>query len=228
MLDVPVRQSVGARQPLLDRGPAAGLDVRVRELAQRADQGLAIAGSLGRGDRLVQEQRALLVAPAHRVHQRAAEGEERASVHDSVAARQRLGAGLAQEAHAVLDRAGADGGCAPLQMRTRRAAVAGHGLTLGRGPRGAAHGGRRLDAELAPKQARARLRLRERSGAIAARGEAADQQLVVGLVERVECDEAGGQLGGTIGIPGGELVQRSVVERRRGLSGVPTARDHEP
>ena len=113
-------------------------------------------------------------------------------------------------------------------MRPRRDAVARHGLALHRGPRGAAHGGRRLDAELAPKQAPARLRLRERPRAVAPRGEAADEQLVVALVEWIDRDEAGGQLGRTVGVPGGELVQRGVVERRGGLPRVPAARDDEP
>jgi hypothetical protein len=54
-------------------------------------------------------------------------------VHDTVAARRRLGAGLAQEADAVLDGAGAERGRAALQVRTRRDTVAGRGFALGRG-----------------------------------------------------------------------------------------------
>jgi hypothetical protein len=68
--------------------------------------------------------------------------------------------------------------------RQRHDAVTRHGLALHCRPRDAAHRGRRLDAELAPKQTSARLRLHERPGAVAASREAADEQLVVALVER--------------------------------------------
>jgi hypothetical protein len=113
-------------------------------------------------------------------------------------------------------------------MRLCGNAVTRHRRALERGPCGAANGGRRLDAELASEQAPASLRLRERAGAIAARGEAADEQFMVGLVERVDGDQPHGELGRPRGVPGGQLVQRGVVERCRHPSGVPPARHDEP
>jgi hypothetical protein len=95
------------------------------------------------------EQGALLVAPAHRVDQCAAEGEQRACVHDPVAARRRLGAGLAQEAQP----------CSTAPALTAAAPASRCALAATRLPAtgwpstcGAANGGRRLEAELAPKQ----------------------------------------------------------------------------
>ena len=139
----------------------------------------------------------------------------------AVAARRRGVARLAQVGEAVLHRAGSDRRLAGLQMGARRTAVAacasrGAGVDLGR----AAHRRRRLGAELVQEQAPACGDLRERAGAVAASGERAHQQLVVGLLERVERHEARRDLGGLVGVPAASAIERRLVQHRGGLTGV--------
>ena len=228
MLGVAAREVLGTRQPLLDRRATARLHVRVRELAQRADEALAMTAVLGDRDRLVQDGGALLVAPAHGVDERGAERQQGARVGRAVAAGRGLGARLAQSGDAVLDGAGRKGGLPRLEVCARGDPVAADGVALGASAGRALDRRRGLDAELAAEQAPARVDLRERRGPIAARRERAHEQLVVRLLERVERHEPRGQFGGALGIPGGQLVERVLVENGGGLAGVAPARHQQP
>ena len=220
-LRVALRHRLRRPQPALGPLPHPRLHVDVAQLAAGGDAAGAVLRPLRHGDRLVEHGGALLVAPPARVDEGGAERDERLGAQRAVAAGGGLRARAAQPVDRRLDRArgggrlaGLDlpaGGGAPARRRRPRRRVGGVG--------GAAHRRRGVHAELLHQDRVAAVGLGERAGPVARQGEAADQQLVMALVQRVERDGAGGEPHRVVRAAGGEggegrLVQHRLARRR--------------
>jgi hypothetical protein len=103
---------------------AAGLHLDEAELAVGGHRGVAVAGAGRQPDGLVEDQRALLVATADGVDQRAAEGDQRLAPQAGVAAGLGVGGSAAQAVDAGLDGAGGDGRPAGVELADRRGPAA--------------------------------------------------------------------------------------------------------
>lgn len=137
----------------------------------------------------MQHDGALAVPAADGVHERRAERGERPAVQHRVAAAGGLRDGAVQEVDAGLDGAGGDRGAAGLEP----AGGGGPAADRHRGPvlrrcRRGPQGGGGGHAELVAQQRLAEHHLPRRARGVPGGGEAAHQQLVVGLVERVQRD----------------------------------------
>ena len=173
----------------------------------------------------MQPQRALLVAAAHRVHQRRAECRQRPGLERAVARRGGLRAGPAQDLDPRQDGAGLDRRLPRLQLRRGRLGVAHRGARgRARLARREPQLGSRRGAQLPLEQ---RLALGDLSLGVAAPAgprEAADQQLLRWLVERFAGHQVGGQGGRPLDVAGGQRRHGAVVgqtraPRRRGSGG---------
>ena len=141
---------------------------------------------------LMQRRGAFLVRAAGRVHERAAQGDERRSEKLAVAGPARGGDRPTLALQAGLDGPGGERGLAGLELRqdgrTRRNTGRGRDL---RGDVRHPQRGRGRDPELPPEHLGARRDVTRRGRGVPARAQAADQQHVRVLLERVEADECG-------------------------------------
>ena len=142
----------------------------------------------------------------------------------------RVGAGPAQAVDAGLDGAGRDRRPAGLELAGDGGAAAGRPAprrpcrSAGRLPERR----RRLDAELAPQGVLADRHLPEGGRPVARRGQAADQQLVVALVERVAGHRPRRVRDRVTGLPRGQQPQRRLPQPRLGRGRQPVALHDQP
>ena len=178
---------------------------------------------------LVQAQRALLVAAAQRVHERRSERRERPGLERRVAGRRGLGTRSAQDLDARLDRARLQRCLARLELRQGRLAIAGRdprvgGALAGREPQL----GPRRDAELLPEQRFARGDLALGVRPPPAAREAADEQLLRLVVERVARDQLRGERRRPVDVARREARDGLVVRERARHTVQRAAHDAQP
>jgi hypothetical protein len=187
----------------------------VAKLAVGARSDVSRTRFLRQAHRLMEARRSFSVPAADGVDERRAERAQRLRAERGVAAASGLGAGLAQRGQTGLHGAGRDRRVPRLEQ-----APGGGGAT---GP-AAFEGSRalrrppdrvgRVEAELAAKERLARGRLRLGLGPVAALDEAAHEDLLIALLERVQRDSTAREIGGLVHAAGGEPGQRAIVQGR--------------
>jgi hypothetical protein len=211
-LDVGLGQALGPGQPGVGRPAAAGLHLHEAELPVGGHGRLAVAGLGGQPDRLVQDDGPLLVAAPDGVDQRPAQGGQGAGLEGRVGLGGRVGAGAAEAVDPGLDGAGRDGRPAGVELAGDRGPPAGRsapgrsGRRRGRVPQG----GRRRHAELPTQRVVAHRHLPEGGGPVAGGDQAAHQQLVVALLERVAGHRPRGVRHRLPGLARGQQAQRGL------------------
>lgn len=216
-----------AREPDLRPFVASAQELDVAEFAAGGGRQRR-RGVLPYRQGLVQCGRAFFVVAAGGMHQRAAQGQAGAGAQHRVAGVVRFDDGAPQALQAGVECTGADGRLARFELGERSDA-AGRRPRSGQGRDGARRGlqrGAGFDAERAPEQFAARRGLAGRSDAVARRGQAAHEQGLEVLVQRIAAHQARSQVGGFAGRAVRQARQRGFAQHRlgRGLEMAPLGR----
>ena len=194
---------------------AQKLDVAEFAAGRRGERRRAITAH---ADGLVQRGGAFFVAAARRMHERAAQGDARARAQLRIAGGVGLHDRAPQALQPGLERAGADRGLAGVELRNGGGAAGGRpGDRCGgrRAYRGFERRAR-LHAELALEQFAACGGLARCADAVTRGGEAAHEQRLEVLVQRVLAHEPGRQVGGFDHRTGRQTGQCGLAQNRLG------------
>ena len=193
---------------------AAAQELDVAELARGGGRGAGEIGARADRERLVERGGGLLVASAHRMDERGTERDERARLKRGVTGVAGIDDGAAQALQARVDGSRLDGGLPGFELSPG-------GCRALQGPGGGRRGGRLgrggqrrawLDPEFASEELGAAHDLARRGEPVARRGEAAHEQRLEVLVERVQLHEAGGEIRRCAGVARAQPRQRRLAK----------------
>jgi len=223
-------QRLGPGQPGVGGAAPARLHLDVPQLAVGGHRRGPVASLGGQPDGLVEGDRPLLVAAADGMDQRAPEGAQGTAMQRRVAAAGGIGDRPAQAVQAGLDGSGGDRRPAGVELADHRRPPADRrpGGRPGRRGRRVPQRRRRLDPELPPQGVLTHRHLPQRRVLVPGGGQAADQQLVVPLVERVPGHRPRGVRHRLLGPPGRQQAHRRLPQPSLDHPRDPVPLHHQP